>query len=102
MLQTLANYLSKHYDVIAIGDYTPHGGGINRGMRRSMNNLSLIGRFKDVVKWTASRSGWVYIEWAKYGSTKTCSHCGHKLSEGLTPDIPWWTCPSCLTHHHRD
>ena len=102
MLQTLANYLSKHYDVIAIGDYTPHGGGINRGMRRSMNNLSLIGRFKKAVEWTASRSGRKYEEWDEHGSTKTCSHCGHKLSEGLTPDIRWWTCPSCHTQHHRD
>ena len=102
MLETLANYLSKHYDVIAIGDYTPHGGGLNRGMRRSMNNLSLIGRFKKTTQWTALRSGRTYIEWAEHGSTKTCSHCGYKLTDGLTPDIRWWTCPSCHSYHHRD
>lgn len=102
MLETLANYLSKHYDVIAIGDYTPHGGGLNRGMRRSMNNLSLIGRFKGAVQWTALRSGKTYIEWAEHGSTKTCSHCGYKLTEGLTPNIRRWSCPTCHTDHHRD
>ena len=102
MLQTLSNFLSKNYEVIAIGDYTPRGGGISRGMRRSMNNRSLIGRFKTQVAWTAFRSGKRYLEWPEHGSTKTCSQCSYKLEFGLVPDIRKWQCPSCLTHHHRD
>jgi putative transposase len=93
MLQTVANYLCKHYSVIAIGDYTPRGGGISKSMRRSMNNQSLIGRFKLVVKWVAARSGRVYIEWPEHGSTRTCSACGYKLANGLSPDIRSWDAP---------
>lgn len=102
MLQTVANFLCKHYEVIAIGDYTPRGGGINKGMRRAMNNQSLIGRLKQTVQWVASRSGRLYTEWPEHGSTRTCSACGHKLKDGLTPDIRTWDCPGCGCHHLRD
>ena len=102
MLQTVANFLCKHYSVIAIGDYTPRGGGISKSMRRSMNNQSLIGRFKLVVKWVAARSGRIYIEWPEHGSTRTCSSCGYKLANGLSPDIRSWDCPACGSHHLRD
>jgi len=102
MLQTIANFLCKHYSVIAIGDYTPRGGGISKSMRRGMNNQSLIGRFKLVLKWVAARSGRIYIEWPEHGSTRTCSECGYKLATGLTPDIRRWDCPACGTHHLRD
>jgi len=102
MLQTVANFLCKHYDIIAIGDYTPRGGGLSKGMRRSMNNQSLIGRFKLVVQWVAARSGRIYIEWPEHGSTRTCSACGYKLAEGLSPKVRSWDCPACASHHLRD
>ncbi len=43
---TTAHNLFRDYDSVAIGDYTPHGEGITRPMRRAMNNRSLIGRLK--------------------------------------------------------
>ncbi|MBM4253878.1 MAG: transposase, partial [Deltaproteobacteria bacterium] len=68
----------------------------------SMNNQSLIGRFKLVVQWVAARSGRIYIEWPEHGSTRTCSACGSKLAEGLPPEVRSWDCPSCGSHHLRD
>jgi hypothetical protein len=47
------------------------GGGISRGMRRAMNNQSLIGRFKETLAWVAVRSGKIYGEWDEDGSTRT-------------------------------
>jgi putative transposase len=50
----------------------PHGGGITKQVRRSMNNRSLNGRFKQVMAWVALRSGKQYLEWEEGGSTRTC------------------------------
>jgi putative transposase len=36
-----------------------------------------------------------------YPSSKTCSHCGHLLSE-LSLAVREWDCPGCLTRHERD
>jgi len=100
-LYTVANKLFKIYDHVGIGDYTPRGGGINKGMRRSMNNQSLIGRFKEVLSWVAQRGGKSYGEWSEYNSTSVCFDCGHK-SHSLTPNDRQWDCDGCGTHHFRD
>jgi putative transposase len=103
-LYTLANKLCKEYDVIGIGDYTPQGSGITTAMRRSMNNRSLIGRFKEVVAWVAIKSGKVYLEYEEKGTTRTCHKpgCQYQVEGGLSPDIRQWTCPKCQTLHIRD
>ncbi|ADG05295.1 RNA-guided endonuclease InsQ/TnpB family protein [Kyrpidia tusciae] len=101
-LRTVANRLYREYDGVFVGDYTPQGGGISRGMRRAMNNQSLIGRFKKTLKWTATRSGKVYGEWDEDGSTRTCHVCDYKVPEGIPPEVREWTCPECGTHHIRD
>ena len=101
-LYSVANHLFKQYDLVAIGNYTPSGGGINRGMRRAMNNESLIGRFKEVLSWVALRSGKHYDEWNEYNSTKTCSSCQHILPRSINPSIREWQCPECQEVHHRD
>ena len=36
-----------------------------------------------------------------FPSSKTCSHCGHRLDE-LRLDVREWTCPKCGTAHDRD
>jgi putative transposase len=103
-LYAIANKLYKEYDHIAVGDYTPRGGGINRGMRRSMNNHSLIGRFKEILHWVALRSGKEFSIWKEYNSTKTCSNpeCEFIHESSINPNIRTWTCPECLKHHLRD
>ncbi len=101
-LYTIANRLCKEYDVIAIGDYTPHGGGITKKMRRAMNNQSVIGNFKKTVSWVAKRSGRFSREWNERGSTRTCHECGTVIKDGIAPDVREWACPKCHYFHIRD
>ena len=101
-LFTLANRLCKEYDIIGVGDYTPRGGGISKGMRRSMNNHSLIGRFKSVLGWVCYKSNKIMLVYPEGGTTKTCYSCKYKAKESLSPDIREWTCPECHAFHIRD
>jgi Transposase and inactivated derivatives len=103
-LYTVANRLCREYEIIGIGDYAPHGGGITTRMRRAMNNRSLIGRFKDVVAWVAVRSGRLFIEYEEKGTTRICHlpDCGYQVEGGLEPNLREWVCPSCQTLHIRD
>jgi putative transposase len=77
-LYCIANKVFESYDLVSICDYTPTGGGINRGMRRSMNNFSLIGRFKETASWVAQRGGKTFHIWKEQGSTKTAPFAGDK------------------------
>lgn len=101
-MYTLSNQICKQYDIICMGDYTPNGGGITTHMRRSMNNQSLIGRFKRTLKWVAYRSGKMYIEFNEKGTTRTCSNCSFVVKDGIPPEIREWTCPNCGYKHIRD
>jgi putative transposase len=103
-LYTVANRLYHDYDAVGVGDYVPHGGGITRKMRRSMNNQSLNRRFKLVLSWVALRSGKTYLEWEEGGSTRTCHDCGYVVAEGIPVEVRQWDClaPLCQRHHIRD
>ncbi len=68
---TVAHRLFQDHDLVAIGDYTPHGNGCTTQMRRAMNNRSLIGRFKDVLSWVAQKSGKSYEEFQEEGTTRS-------------------------------
>ena len=99
---TLAHALCRRYDCIAIGDYAPKGQGVTKAMRRSMNNRSLIGRFKETLVWTAQKSGKLCVIFDETGTTRTCHSCGYVHVDGLHPSIRHWRCPGCQTEHHRD
>lgn len=99
---TLAHQICKHYDIIAVGDYTPQGGGTTTAMRRAMNNRSLIGRFKETLQWVAVKSGKRFIEYDEKGTTRTCNHCHYTQIEGLHPSIRKWSCSNCHLVHLRD
>ena len=101
-LYTVSNWLCSNYDLISIGDYTPKGGGVNKGMRRAMNNESLIGRLKLTCMWKCKKSGKHYYEWNERGSTRTCCGCGQKVHSGLSPNIRIWICSKCSRVHYRD
>lgn len=101
-LATVAQRLCRHYDLVAVGDYTPQGGGLSSGMRRAMNNQSVIARFKETLSWTALKSGKSYTEFEEAGTTRTCSNCGHVVSGGIDPDKRTWTCSDCGVSHIRD
>lgn len=103
-LYTIANFLYREYDVVGVGDYVPHGGGITKKMRRSMNNQSLHRRFKNVLAWVGLRSGKYSLEWEEAGSTRTCHDCGYVVEEGIPVEVREWDCPNaeCRCHHIRD
>ncbi|MCX6990547.1 MAG: transposase [Chlamydiae bacterium] len=99
---TAAHKLFKEYDCVAIGDYTPNGGGLSRKMRRAMNNRSLIGRFKQVLSWVGKKSGKLFLEFDEKGTTRTCCKCNAVVEGGLSPKIRVWQCSECQTMHIRD
>ena len=99
---TVAGLLCRSYDCIAIGDYTPHGNGKGKKMRRAMNNRSLIGRFKAAVSWTAKKLGKTYIEYDEKNTTRSCSSCNYCHPTSLCPSIRKWQCPECQIIHERD
>jgi putative transposase len=99
---TTAHSLCKNYDCIAIGDYTPKGGGITTSMRRAMNNRSLIGRFKETLCWVSRKSGKLFFEYDEKDTTRTCNYCLYKQEAGIPPAIRQWECPCCQTKHLRD
>ena len=69
-----------------------------------MNNRSLIGRFKQIVEWLATRSGRIYLEYEEKGTTRTCHKegCSYVVEGGIAPDIREWICPKCQSFHIRD
>jgi putative transposase len=101
-LFTTANRLYKIYDVVAIGDYTPKGNGSTPDMRRSMNNRSLIGRFKKTLSWVAQKSGKIFMEFEEKNTTRTCNKCLFVELEGIHPSQRMWQCPCCKLVHIRD
>lgn len=101
-MYTIAHKLFQNYDCVAIGDYAPHGGGLNRKMRRAMNNQSLIGRFKEVLAWVARKSGKSFFEYDEKGTTRTCSSCNAIVQEGIHPSCREWQCKKCKAFHIRD
>ena len=101
-LFTLAKSVCAEYDLIGIGDYAPHGGGITTKMRRAMNNRSLIGRFKPTLSWVALKSGKLALKYDETGTTRTCYPCGYIKEGGIHPSIRHWRCPSCSSENDRD
>jgi putative transposase len=55
-----------------------------------------------MLKYKAEWEGKVYLEIDRFfPSSKTCSHCYHKVEE-LPLNIRSWICPNCNTQHDRD
>ncbi len=101
-LYTLAHHLYHQFDIISVGNYTPHGGGISTGMRRAMNNQSLIGDMKLIFQWVATKRSKKFHIYNEYQSTKTCSNSS-VVMESINPDERIWKCGcGCGGIHLRD
>lgn len=100
---TIAHRLCKEFDCIVIGDWTAKG-GINRGMRRVINNETALSEFREILAWVAKRAGKDFAKVSERNTTKTCHVCGHTYDGGIDPKIRQWACPnsSCNTVHIRD
>ncbi len=98
---SIANWIAKNYDYVAIGDYTPSlNTAIVKNMHRSMLNQEVIGKFRIILEWVMNRSGKQYSKVNEKNTTKTCCICGHK--EKKNPSIREFVCPSCMNKIGRD
>lgn len=103
-LHKTSHDLTEKYDLICLEDLKIKSLMKNK-KQRSLNKAISDqgwGMFTSMLKYKAERRG-KYItkidQWAP--SSKTCSHCGHKM-EKMALDIRSWTCPSCGSDHDRD
>ena len=99
---SVANRFYRDYDIVSMGNYSPHGGGRSRGERRSMNNRSLIGHLRSTFGYMAERSGKQFHTWNERDSTRTCANCKTVLPSTIPPNIRIWVCPVCNMVNDRD
>ena len=99
-LHQLTTRLVRENDVICIEDLNVKA--LARGFHaRSIHDVA-FGEFRRQLTYKANWYGRTVIACDRwFPSSKTCSHCGHKLDE-LRLDQREWTCPKCQTVHDRD
>jgi len=97
----LTTNLVRKYDVIAIEDLKVKNMIKHPRLARHIADAN----WGEIRRQLEYKSAWygrtlvVVDQW--FPSSKTCSHCGHKLDE-MRLDIRQWTCPKCQTEHDRD
>ncbi|WP_158841265.1 RNA-guided endonuclease InsQ/TnpB family protein [Saccharothrix deserti] len=93
--------LVRSADLIAIEDLAVKSMVRNRRLARAISDAGW-GEFRRQLEYKAAharRTLVVIDRW--YPSSKTCSACGHVLTE-LKLSVRHWTCPDCRTRHDRD
>jgi putative transposase len=95
----LAHALIDRFDVLCFE--TLNLKGMQRLWGRKISDLA-FGEFLKILEWVAQKKDKqvIFIDrW--YPSSKTCSNCGHVLTE-LDLSITQWRCPSCQSVNGRD
>jgi len=111
-LHTLANQILRdHHDSkeFKIGDWdkrqtladTGHS-FVNKKINRAVQNNNPLQKLIDILKYKAQRLGQKLQKVDERGTTRTCSHCDHKLKNGLKPEIREFSCPKCGFQFPRD
>jgi putative transposase len=93
--------LVRDHDVIVLEDLAVTNMVRNRRLARAIADCGW-GTFRAMLGYKAARAGRRVIvidRW--YPASKTCSACGHLLTE-LNLGTRAWQCPSCGTRHDRD
>nr|WP_109636694.1 RNA-guided endonuclease TnpB family protein [Lentzea atacamensis] len=93
--------LVRSADLIAVEDLNVAGMRRNHHVAHAISDVSW-GEFKRQLACKCARAGRTLVvidRW--YPSGKTCSACGHRLTELALP-ARHWPCPSCRTLHDRD
>ena len=73
----------------------------NRKLAKAINDVGW-GHFVTLLTYKASWYGKNILKVNRFfASSKTCSHCHHKL-ESLPLSGRHWACPRCQTQHDRD
>ncbi len=100
-LHQLTTGLTRRFHTIGIEDLNVKGMVKNRRLSRAVSDMGFF-EFRRQLKYKAAqRGGAVVVADRWFPSSKTCSHCGHKL-EVLPLSVRQWTCPACNTTHDRD
>ncbi|WP_330272937.1 transposase [Lentzea sp. NBC_00516] len=100
-LHRTSTALVRAADVIMIEDLNVEGMLRNRFLARAITDAGW-GEFRRQLEYKCARAGRTLVvvdRW--YPSSKTCSACGHVLTE-LKLAVRHWTCPGCRTRHDRD
>jgi putative transposase len=93
--------LVRDHDVIVIEDLNVSGMVRNHSLAKAIADCGW-GTFRRMLEYKAARAGRHLIVIDRfYPSSKTCSACGHQLTE-LSLSTRAWQCPSCGTRHDRD
>ena len=73
----------------------------NRKLAKSISDVAW-GQFINLLTYKASWYGKNILKVNRFfASSKTCSHCSHKLDK-LSLSVRSWTCPNCAASHDRD
>jgi putative transposase len=100
-LHRTSTRLVRSADTLVIEDLNVSGMARNRRLARAISDCG-SGEFRRQLQYKCERYGRDLIvidRW--YPSSKTCSACGHLLTE-LGLGTRRWTCPSCGARHDRD
>jgi putative transposase len=100
-LHRTSTLLVRSADTIVIEDLHVCGMVRNRSLARAIADCGW-GEFRRQLAYKCQRYGRrlvVIDRW--YPSSKTCSACGHQLTN-LSLSTRQWTCPSCGARHDRD
>ncbi|GAA4624865.1 RNA-guided endonuclease TnpB family protein [Actinoallomurus vinaceus] len=100
-LHRTSTNLVRRADIIVIEGLAVKNMVKNRRLARVISDAGW-GEFRRQLEYKAERAGRTVVvidRW--YPSSKTCSACGHLLTE-LSLSTRHWTCPTCRTRHDRD
>ena len=100
-LHQTSTRLVRDHDVIVVEDLAVKNMVRNHSLAKAISDCGW-GGFRRMLEYKAAKYGRHLIvidRW--YPSSKTCSSCGHLLSE-LKLNVRTWTCQQCGTRHDRD
>lgn len=100
-LHQLTTNLTRRFHTIGIEDLNLRGMMANHHLARSIADMSFFEIRRQLEYKSAMRGGSVVVVDRWFASSKTCSHCGHKL-DALPLSVRNWTCPICGMSHDRD
>ena len=100
-LHRTSTRLVRENDVIVIEDLAVKNMVRNRRLARAISDCGW-GEFRRQLEYKCEWYGREFVVIDRfYPSSKTCSFCGHLLSQ-LSLGTRHWTCPDCGTRHDRD
>ena len=100
-LHKLSRRIVDENQVICVENLNVKAMNKNRKLSRAISQVGW-GMFCTMLKYKAEWEGKVYLEVDRFfPSSKTCSHCFHKVEE-LPLSVRSWQCPKCNTKHDRD